>query len=65
VALAYILLLGVGLQARLAVEPWAWCTNRRARECSVFTIGKAMLHRVNYMPDQLLRRVRWDTIQAA
>ena len=65
VALAYILLLGVGLQARLDYDPWQWCTNRRARECSVFTIGKAMLRRVNYIPDQLLRRIRWATIDAA
>jgi hypothetical protein len=65
VALAYILLVGLGLQARLDFDPSAWCTNRRARECSVFTIGKALLHRTNYWPDQLLRRVRWATIEAA
>ena len=43
----------------------AWRTNRRARECSVFTIGRAMLDRTNYLPEDLLRRVRWATIQAA
>jgi len=63
--LAYILLVGLGLQARLDFDPSAWCTNRRARECSVFTIGKAMLPRTNYLPEQLLRRVRWATIEAA
>jgi Transposase DDE domain len=63
--LAYILLVGLGLQARLDFDPSAWCTNRRARECSVFTIGKAMLHRTNYLPEQLLRRLRWATIEAA
>jgi hypothetical protein len=62
-ALAYLLLVGLGLQAKLDCDPSAWCTNRRARECSVFTIGKAMLHRANYLPDQLLRRVRWATIE--
>lgn len=65
VALAYLLLVGLGLQARLDFDPSAWCTNRRARECSVFTIGKAMLHRTNYLPEQLLRKVRWATIEAA
>ena len=65
VALAYLLLVGLGLQAKLDFDPSAWCTNRRARECSVFTIGKALLHRTNYLPDQLLRRVRAATIQAA
>ena len=64
-AVAYLLLVGLGLQARLDFDPSAWCTNRRARECSVFTIGKAMLRRTNYLPEQLLRRVRWATIEAA
>jgi hypothetical protein len=64
-ALAYILLVGLGLQARLDFDPSAWCTNRRARECSAFTIGKAMPRRTNYLPEQLLRRVRWATIEAA
>jgi hypothetical protein len=64
-ALAYLLLVGLGLQARLDFDPSAWCTNRRTRECSVFTIGKAMLHRTNYLPEQLLCRVRWATIEAA
>jgi hypothetical protein len=64
-ALAYLLLVGLGLQARLDFEPSAWCTNRRARECSVFTIGKAMLRRTNYLPADLLRQVRWATIEVA
>jgi hypothetical protein len=64
-ALAYLLLAGLGLQAKLDFDPSAWCTTRRARECSVFTIGKAMLHRTNYLPEDLLRRVRWATIEAA
>src|SRR5205814_3848057 len=50
-ALASILLVGLGLQARLDFDPSAWCTNRRARECSVFTIGKAMLSRTNDLPE--------------
>jgi hypothetical protein len=63
VVLAYILLMGLGLQSKLDFAPSAWCTNRRGRECSVFTIGKAMLHRTNYMPEELLRRVRAATIE--
>lgn len=65
VVLAYWLLVGLGLQAKLDFEPSAWCTNRRARECSVFTIGRAMLDRTNYLPEDLLRMVRWATIQVA
>jgi hypothetical protein len=64
-ALAYILLVGLGLQGRLDHNPAQWCTNKRRRECSVFTIGKALLARFNYQPDELLRRVRQATEQAA
>ena len=64
-ALAYILLVGVGLQAKLDFDPSAWCTNRRARECSVFTIGRAMLDRVNYLPENLLQMIRRATIEVA
>ena len=63
VALAYIVLVGAGLRAKLDFDPSAWCTNRRARECSGFTIGKAMIDRVNGMPDQLLQVIRWATIE--
>ncbi len=64
-ALAYLLLAGLGLQAKLDYPPSQWCTNRRARECSVITIGKAMLSRSNYDPEELLRRVRYATEQVA
>jgi hypothetical protein len=64
-ALAYLLLVGLGLQARLDFEPSPWCTNRRRSECSVFTMGKAMLSRGNYDPEELLRRVRYATEDAA
>jgi hypothetical protein len=62
-ALSYILLAGLGLKAKLDYDPSAWCTNRRARECSVFTIGRAVVERLNYPPDQLLQMIRWATIQ--
>jgi Transposase DDE domain len=65
VALAYILLVGLGLKAKLDCDPSAWCTNRRAAECSAFTIGRAMLDRTNYPPDESLRMVRSATIQVA
>ena len=63
VALAYIVLVGLGLQARLDFEPSAWCTTRRAGERSVFTIGKAMIDRLDCLPDQILRMIRWATIE--
>jgi hypothetical protein len=64
-ALAYLLLAGLGLQAKLDYEPSQWCTNARDGECSVITIGKAMLGRCNYDPELLLRRVRYATEQVA
>jgi hypothetical protein len=63
VALAYIVLVGLGLRAKLDFDPSAWCTTRRPRGCSVFTIGKAMVDRVNCPPDQILRMIRWATIR--
>lgn len=63
VALAYILLVGLGLAAKLDHDPSAWCTNRRARECSVFTIGKAVVDRLNYSHDHLLHMIRWATVE--
>jgi hypothetical protein len=61
VALAYLLLIGLGLRAKLDHEPSAWCTSRRPRECSVFTIGKAMIDRLNHPPEQLLEMIRRAT----
>ena len=63
VALAYLVLVGLGLRAMLECDPSAWCTTRRARECSVFTIGKAMIDRLNCPPDQILQMIRWATIE--
>ena len=63
VALAYPVLVGVGLRAKLDFDPSAWCTTRRPRECSVFTIGKAMIDRLNCPIDQILRMIRWATIE--
>jgi hypothetical protein len=63
VTLAYIVLVGLGLQAKLDFEPSAWCTTRRAQECSVFTIGKAMIDRLNCPSNRILRMIRWATIE--
>ena len=54
----------LGLQAKWDFEPSQWCTHTRNSECSVFTIGKAMLGRWNDDPEELLRRVRYATEDA-
>ena len=63
VALAYIMLVGQGLKAKLDHDPSAWCPNRRAQERSVFTIGRAVVERFNYPPEHLLQMNRWATIE--
>jgi len=41
-AMAYWLLLAVGLHARKTYSANRWCTNNRANECSLFTIGRIL-----------------------
>lgn len=41
-AMAYWLLLAIGLYARKTYPPSRWCTNNRANECSLFTIGRLL-----------------------
>jgi hypothetical protein len=49
-ALAYWLLCGIGLLARQRYRPGMWCSSNRAKECSVFTIGRAMRSRMEVSP---------------
>jgi len=45
--LAYLLLLGLGLDAQQVFYcPWNWSTNTHAHQCSVFTIGRRMLDQI-------------------
>jgi hypothetical protein len=45
-ALAYVLLVAVGLWCREHRDPRQWCTNRRKRELSAFAIARVMLDRI-------------------
>ena len=49
-AIAYLLLCGVGLLAQTLFKPSAWCSSNRERECSVYTIGLIMLRKINAKP---------------
>ena len=49
-AVAYLLLCGVGLLAQQQFKPSAWCSTNRDIECSVFTIGLIMLAKVKASP---------------
>jgi DDE family transposase len=44
--LIYILLVALGLVARLRFRPGAWCSSNRQHECSHFTIGRRMLDKL-------------------
>jgi hypothetical protein len=49
-ALAYLLLCGLGLLALKIGHPRQWCSNNRPRECSVFVVGQIMLDRLKATP---------------
>ena len=56
-ALAYWLLVGLGLLARQSHRPSAWCSSNRDRECSALTIGRVMRERMQVSPPEALAAV--------
>jgi len=65
-ALAYWLLVGLGLLARLKYRPAFWCSTNREKggrwQCSAFTIGRAVCARVGERPSAAFRA--WCTATA-
>jgi hypothetical protein len=57
-ALAYLLLVGLGLHARRLYCPSNWCSNTRNSECSAFPIGRRMLDRIQVAIPQVLAELR-------
>ena len=57
VALAIILLVGLGLVARGRFRPGAWCSSNDPAECSDVTVGRRMWDRIDVPPEQLLDEV--------
>jgi hypothetical protein len=51
-AIAYLLLCGIGLIARATRTPGQWCSNSKAGTCSVYVIGRLMLRRIKASPPQ-------------
>jgi len=49
-AIAYLLLCGIGLLAKQEHRPSAWCSTNRQIECSLYTIGLIMLERMKVRP---------------
>jgi hypothetical protein len=56
-ALSYILLCGLGLLLLATRHPGEWSSSSR-NDCSVFTIGRIMVHRVHLPIPQLIRRLQ-------
>ena len=55
-ALAYLLLCGIGLIARTTHRPSAWCSSSK-EQCSVFRIGLLMQDRLRASPTQAFAAV--------
>lgn len=64
-ALAYLLLCGVGLRAQARHRPSAWCSSNKPRLCSVFFIGRVMIDRMELLAEQAFEAVRQATLEAA
>jgi hypothetical protein len=62
-ALAYILLLTVGLYAAKRFRPGQWCSNNRLGECGLFTIGRFMQHRDLPTCNYLVHKFRRDLLR--
>jgi hypothetical protein len=56
-ALAYILLTGLGAIARTRYRPGMWCSSNDETQCSVYTIGRVMLDRMDVSPEAAWRAV--------
>jgi hypothetical protein len=64
-ALAYLLLVGLGLRARRRYRAGMWCSSNDADQCSVFTIGRTMLDRMRQCCDTVFDSVAEATARSA
>ncbi len=56
-AIAYLILCGLGLLALKRCAPREWCSNNRACECGVFTIGRRMLNILQVTIEQIFAEI--------
>lgn len=61
-ALALILLTGLGLVARQRFAPPDWCSSNDPNECSDVTVGRRMWDRIDEPPELLISRVITATL---
>lgn len=64
-ALAYLLLVGIGLMARGRYRPGLWCSSNNPRQCSVFTIGRILVERLRISPQAAFAAVVKATLEPA
>jgi hypothetical protein len=64
-ALAYLLLTGLGALARARYRPGMWCSSNDDRQCSVYTIGRVMRDRMDASPEAAWRAVVGAVTEAA
>jgi hypothetical protein len=64
-ALAYWLLVGIGLVARQRYRPALWCSSNREKECSVFTIGRIMRDQMQLTATQSFAAVAGAILEAS
>jgi hypothetical protein len=62
-ALAYWLLVAVGLAASQRFGSGAWCSNTRPGECSLFTIGRVMFARLHLRARPVLHALRTEVLK--
>jgi hypothetical protein len=64
-ALAYLLLVGLGLVAQRGYRPGLWCSSNDEEQCSAFTIGRAVLDRLRVTAATAIAALREAIEQAA
>jgi hypothetical protein len=64
-ALAYWLLVGLGLLARQQLGPAHWCSSNDPQECSAFTVGRVILERLDVSPAAAFAAVAAATSEVA
>lgn len=64
-ALAYLLLVGIGLVARRRFRPGTWCSSNNPRQCSDFTIGRILVERLRVSPATAVAAVAAATADVA
>lgn len=64
-ALAYWLLVAIGIVAKQSYRPSHWCSSNRQKECSVFTIGRNMLDNMQLLAATAFAAAAAAVIEAA